>query len=133
MSTPDQMGRIVGQNVYAGDGKKIGTASNLYTSDASRTPEWVTVRTGLFGKKDSFVPLAGARTDESGLHVSARKDTVKDAPRVEDDGSIDEQDATDLYRYYGIQTGKHERDSNAAGETGTSAPAAGTGTAQASG
>lgn len=124
MSTSDQLGRVVGQNVYDADGKKIGKASNLYASDTSRTPEWVTVRTGLFGKKDSFVPLSGARTDDSGLHVSARKNTVKDAPQVDGDGSIDDQEVTDLYRYYGIQPGKHERTQDGTGESDTSAPAA---------
>ncbi|MGH3098349.1 MAG: DUF2382 domain-containing protein [Streptosporangiales bacterium] len=139
----NQLDKVVGQTVYDGDNKKIGTASDLYTSDQSRTPEWVTVRTGMFGNKDSFVPLAGATTDESGLHVSPRKDTIKGAPRVPDDGEINDQEVRDLYRHYGMRTGgapngqqpgqgqgqgRTAADQSAGGAPAAGAPAAGAGT-----
>ena len=109
MSTAQELERAIGQDVYDVDGQKVGTAANLYASDLSGEPEWVTVKTGLFGTKESFVPLTGARTETDGLHVGARKDAIKDAPRIDDQGHLSEAEATELYRHYNMQaaqTGK---------------------------
>ena len=96
---------LPGRKVYDLEGQKIGTAASLYVSDRSGAAEWVTVKTGLLGGKESFVPLAGARTDEAGLHVRTRKDVVKDAPQAGDDGHLSDQEIMDLYRHYGLQPG----------------------------
>jgi uncharacterized protein (TIGR02271 family) len=96
---------LPGRKVYDLEGQKIGTAASLYVSDRSGAAEWVTVKTGLLGGKESFVPLAGARTDEAGLHVRTRKEMVKDAPQAGDDGHLSDQEITDLYRHYGLQPG----------------------------
>jgi uncharacterized protein (TIGR02271 family) len=96
---------LPGRKVYDLEGQKIGTAASLYVSDRSGAAEWVTVKTGLFGGKESFVPLAGARTDDAGLHVRTRKDVVKDAPQAGDEGHLSDQEIVDLYRHYGLQPG----------------------------
>ena len=103
MSTAQELERAIGQDVYDVDGQKVGTAANLYASDLSGEPEWVTVKTGLFGTKESFVPLTGARTETDGLHVGARKDAIKDAPRIDDQGHLSEAEAAELYRHYNLQ------------------------------
>jgi uncharacterized protein (TIGR02271 family) len=103
MSTAQELERALGQDVYDVDGQKVGTAANLYASDLSGEPEWVTVKTGLFGTKESFVPLTGAHTEQDGLHVGARKDAIKDAPRIDDQGHLSEAEAADLYRHYNLQ------------------------------
>ncbi|GAA1588822.1 PRC and DUF2382 domain-containing protein [Kribbella sancticallisti] len=103
MSTAQELERAIGRDVYDVDGQKVGTAANLYASDLSGEPEWVTVRTGLFGTKESFVPLTGAHTEQDGLHVGARKDAIKDAPRIDDQGHLSEAEAAELYRHYNLQ------------------------------
>jgi sporulation protein YlmC with PRC-barrel domain len=52
----DTISRVIGQDVYDEAGEKIGSASEVYLDDETGQPEWVTVRTGLFGTKESFVP-----------------------------------------------------------------------------
>ncbi len=93
MSTAQELERTIGQDVYDVEGQKVGTAANLYASDLSGEPEWVTVKTGLFGSKESFVPLTGAHAEQDGLHVGARKDLIKDAPRIDDQGHLSEAEA----------------------------------------
>ncbi|WP_328333452.1 YsnF/AvaK domain-containing protein [Kribbella sp. NBC_00382] len=105
MSTTQELERAMGQDVYDVEGHKVGTASHLYASDVSGAPEWVTVKTGLFGSKESFVPLTGAHTEQDGLHVGAHKDVIKDAPRIDDNGHLSEAEAAELYRHYNLQTG----------------------------
>jgi uncharacterized protein (TIGR02271 family) len=105
MSTTQELERAMGQDVYDVEGHKVGTASHLYASDVSGAPEWVTVKTGLFGSKESFVPLTGAHTEQDGLHVGAHKDVIKDAPRIDDNGHLSEAEAAELYRHYNMQLG----------------------------
>jgi uncharacterized protein (TIGR02271 family) len=109
MSTAQELERTIGQDVYDVEGQKVGTAANLYASDLSGEPEWVTVKTGLFGSKESFVPLAGAHTEQDGLHVGQRKDLIKDAPRIDDQGHLSEAEAAELYRHYSLQAGGMDR------------------------
>jgi uncharacterized protein (TIGR02271 family) len=104
MSTAQELERTIGQDVYDVEGQKVGTAANLYASDLSGEPEWVTVKTGLFGSKESFVPLAGARAEADGLHVGAPKDLIKDAPRIDDQGHLSEAEAAELYRHYNLRS-----------------------------
>lgn len=118
MSTAQELERAIGQDVYDVDGQKVGTAANLYASDLSGEPEWVTVKTGLFGSKESFVPLTGAHTEQDGLHVGARKDVIKDAPRIDDQGHLSEAEAAELYRHYHLPAAQSGQMQNAPGQPG---------------
>ncbi|WP_433160322.1 PRC and DUF2382 domain-containing protein [Kribbella sp. CA-247076] len=95
--------QVVGSTAYDAAGDKVGSVGNLYTSDTTGTPEWVTVNTGLFGTKQSFVPLDGAHVERDGLHLAPTKSKIKDAPRIDAEGHLSEQEASELYRYYGVQ------------------------------
>ncbi|MEU4195799.1 PRC and DUF2382 domain-containing protein [Kribbella sp. NPDC026611] len=94
--------QVVGETAYDAAGDKVGSVGNLYTSDTTGQPEWVTVNTGLFGGKQTFVPLAGANLEGDGLHLAPSKSKIKDAPRIDADGRLSEQDAYKLYQYYGM-------------------------------
>jgi uncharacterized protein (TIGR02271 family) len=83
-------------------GEKIGKVSQVYLDDQTGTPEWVTVRTGLFGGKESFVPLADADLRGDDLVITTDKATVSGAPRVDEDGLLSEEQEAELYRYYGL-------------------------------
>lgn len=103
MTTHNTLEQSVGQTIFDATGHKVGTAANLYQSEYSNQPEWVTIRTGMFGTKESFAPLSGAFLDEEGLHIRADKDVVKQAPRIDDSGYLSETEAGELYRYYGVR------------------------------
>jgi uncharacterized protein (TIGR02271 family) len=83
-------------------GNKLGKVGNVYLADATRRPEWITVKTGLFGTKESFVPLSGAHTDEDGVHVRVGKESVSDAPRIDADGHLSPEESERLYQHYGL-------------------------------
>jgi uncharacterized protein (TIGR02271 family) len=101
-ATHQDLTSLIGQHVYDAEGNKLGTAGSIYQSDMTGAPEWVTVKTGLFGSKESFVPLSGAEADDKGLHVTVHKDRVKDAPRVDEDGHLSDAETAALYRHYGL-------------------------------
>ena len=83
-------------------GNKLGKVGNVYLADTTHQPEWITVKTGLFGTKESFVPLSGAHTDNDGVHVRVDKDAVSDAPRIDADGHLSPEESARLYKYYGL-------------------------------
>jgi hypothetical protein len=93
---------VAGRDVYDREDQKIGKAGELFLDRDTREPEWLGVRTGLFGMKESFVPLQDAQLREDGLHVPFEKDQVKDAPNIdpEAEGMAPEQEEQ-LYSYYG--------------------------------
>jgi uncharacterized protein (TIGR02271 family) len=116
----ETISRVIGNNVYDETGSKIGSASEVYLDDESGQPEWVTVRTGMFGTKQSFVPIRDADLTDDGLRVSVSKDKVKDAPRVDAEGHLSPQEEQELYRYYGLRGGTQMAGTETRGlETGT--------------
>jgi uncharacterized protein (TIGR02271 family) len=101
----DTISRVIGQDVYDEAGQKIGSASEVYLDDETGQPEWVTVKTGLFGTKESFVPIRDADLTNDGVRVNVSKDRVKDAPKIDTDGHLSPQEEQELYRYYGLGGG----------------------------
>jgi uncharacterized protein (TIGR02271 family) len=101
----DTISRVIGQDVYDEAGEKIGSASEVYLDDETGQPEWVTVRTGLFGTKESFVPIRDADLTNDGVRVPVSKERVKDAPKIDTDGHLSPAEEEELYRYYGYGTG----------------------------
>ncbi|MEU7791671.1 PRC and DUF2382 domain-containing protein [Amycolatopsis sp. NPDC049159] len=93
---------LIDSAVVDPDGNKLGKVGNVYLADATHQPEWITVKTGLFGTKESFVPLSGAHTDRDGVHVQVGKDSVSDAPRIDADGHLSPEESAQLYRHYGL-------------------------------
>lgn len=91
---------LIGRTAVDMEGNKIGRVGQVYLSDRTDQPEWVTVSTGLFGNKETFAPLAGARADAENLVLAVSKDLVKDAPNVDTDGHLDEAENNRLYDHY---------------------------------
>jgi uncharacterized protein (TIGR02271 family) len=101
----DSISQVIGKDVHDSAGHKIGSASEVYLDDESGQPEWVTVRTGLFGTKESFVPIRDADLTGDGVRVAVSKEQVKDAPKIDTDGHLSPQEEQELYRYYGLGAG----------------------------
>jgi uncharacterized protein (TIGR02271 family) len=101
----DTIDRVIGQDVFDQAGEKIGSAGEVYLDDESGQPEWVTVKTGLFGTKESFVPIRDADLTNDGLRIPVSKAQVKDAPKIDTDGHLSPTEEAELYRYYGMSEG----------------------------
>jgi PRC-barrel domain/Domain of unknown function (DUF2382) len=84
------------------DSNKIGEVVDIYLDNETSRPEWAVVRTGLFGMRSTFVPLADAREVGDELQVPHRRVQVKAAPNIEPDGQLSEAEEAELYRHYGL-------------------------------
>ncbi|MGC5049250.1 PRC and DUF2382 domain-containing protein [Micrococcus porci] len=112
-------------HVFSTDGEKIGSVGQVYLDDVTNEPTFVTVKTGLFGAKETFVPLQQAQTTTDGITVPFTKDFVKDAPNVDADGSLTPEEEQRIYDYYSMDysaVDTHDRrdvrDAAAAGTAG---------------
>jgi uncharacterized protein (TIGR02271 family) len=90
-----------GRELVDRDGDKIGTIDEIYLDAETREPEWAVVTTGLFGGKQSFVPLGDANPAGEGIRVPFEKATVKDAPKIDPDGQLSQDEERRLYAHYG--------------------------------
>jgi uncharacterized protein (TIGR02271 family) len=93
---------LAGATVLDNDGDKIGSVGQVYIDPATGGAAWLTVKTGLFGTSESFVPATDASYEGDDVRVGYSKDFVKDAPRVEADAELDQNDTDTLYDYYGF-------------------------------
>ena len=94
-----------GRTMVDGDGDRIGSIEDIYADDQSGEPEWALVKTGLFGTKSSFVPIAQASQRNEDVQVPYDKQLVKDAPRIEADQHLSEAEEQQLWRHYGLDYG----------------------------
>jgi uncharacterized protein (TIGR02271 family) len=92
-------------------GAKIGTIDAIYLDDDTGQPEWATVTTGLFGTKTTFVPLAQAQSAGDSVQVPHHKDQVTDAPNMDADGQLSQDEEAELYRHYGLDYTQNHSDS----------------------
>jgi hypothetical protein len=84
------------------DGDKVGEVVDIYLDNETDRPEWAVVRTGLFGLRSTFVPLAEAREVGDELQVPHQRLQVKQAPNIEPDGQLSAAEEAELYRHYGL-------------------------------
>ncbi len=108
--------QLIGADLVDASEEKVGRVGQVFLDDHTGEPQWVAVRTGLFGSRESFVPLHGAQTTGGAVRVPYTKNQIKGAPTVEADGGhLDEGDEAELYRYYGLEYAALE-DGTARGE-----------------
>lgn len=101
MINANTLDSLIGADVIGTDGGKIGTVGQVYVDTQTGTPSWVSVRTGFFGMSETFVPIDQADLAGAELRVPYTKEYVKDAPRIDADGSLEHSQEDELYAYYG--------------------------------
>ena len=104
MPTPsvEQVRGWLGRVMVDRDGNRLGEITDVYLDRETDRSEWAVVRTGLFGLRSSFVPLAEASVVDDQVQVPHARILVKDAPNIEADGHLSEAEEAELYRHYGL-------------------------------
>jgi sporulation protein YlmC with PRC-barrel domain len=91
-----------GQTVLDVNGDKVGSVEDVYYDEVSGRPEWLGVKTGLFGLNTTLVPISGTQpVGDGSLTVPYEKAQIKDAPNVDPAGGLGEADEQRLYQHYG--------------------------------
>jgi len=99
-----------GRTVVDRDGEKLGTLKEIYLDEEDR-PAWGSVATGLFGRRETLVPLAAVEPAEDALRLPFDGEHVKAAPSADPDVQLEPADEERLQRHY--ETGAGEDDDDA--------------------
>jgi uncharacterized protein (TIGR02271 family) len=102
MTNAEQFDNLIGSAAVDAEGQKVGKVGQVYVSDATGQPEWVTLNTGLFGSNESFAPLYNSRVEGGQLVLAVSKQLVKDAPQpdLSSEGHLPGDEVEALYRHY---------------------------------
>ncbi|GAA3490687.1 MULTISPECIES: PRC-barrel domain-containing protein [Streptomyces] len=92
---------LIGRKAFDRNGTKIGTVDEVYLDDATGTPEWAALRTGLFSR-DAFVPLEPSRLEDDTLHIPFEKSLIRDAPDFGVGRHLSPEQELQLYHHYGL-------------------------------
>ena len=92
-----------GQDVIDPAGEKLGKLEEVYYDTETDAPAFAAVKSGLFGRRLTLVPFAGATVGRSHLRVRAAKDEFKDAPSFDPDAELGADDEASTYRHYGLE------------------------------
>jgi uncharacterized protein (TIGR02271 family) len=117
MPTTEEVLTWRGQDLRSSDDQKLGTIEEIYLDTETREPEWALITTGMFGTKQSFVPISQASRSSDDVTVPFDKATVSDAPKIDPDGQLSQPDEAGLYRHYGLEYGE--------GQSGSGLPESG--------
>jgi uncharacterized protein (TIGR02271 family) len=108
---------LQGRTVVGRDGAKIGKIGHVYLDDVTNQPDWVTVNTGLFGTRETFVPLRGVSLRGDDVVIPFGKDLVGKAPNVDAEGGhLSVEEERNLYRHYGQAYDTVDRGVRASGD-----------------
>ena len=92
-----------GRRVIDRAGQSIGTFKELFLDQDDR-PASAAVHTGLFGLRQTFVPLANAEPAGDDLQVPFDEETVKSAPSIDPSEQLSANDERRLYDHYDLPT-----------------------------
>jgi hypothetical protein len=93
---------LIGVHVAGIEGEAIGPIEQVFAEDRSGMGVWVRVRTGLFGNKHRFIPLAPVQRSKRGVKVPFTKQQIKDGPEFDADRHLSAQQVAQLALYYGV-------------------------------
>lgn len=104
----NQTDDLYAANVLTQDGDNLGKVTQVYLDESTSAPTWVTVDTGLFGTKESFVPIGTAELTDGQIKVPYQKSQIKDSPRFDTDQPLSDRDQDELLAHYSLQGGAEQ-------------------------
>ena len=72
----------IGSTAYGSDGESVGTVETFYTDDVTGATTWVSVSSGLLGRKQVVAPAEDATFADGRLQLSVPAGSVSSAPKM---------------------------------------------------
>ena len=125
MPDADTIGTWRGHELIDRDGEKIGKIAEIYLDRQTEQPGWVTVKTGLFGRRETLVPITDASSEGDIVRVPFEKEHVNGAPHVDPEAEMSAEEERALHEHYGLDYSSDEDQDQTAGAGQEHAAAAG--------
>ncbi len=96
--------RFEGYQIYDQHYEKVGKVDDLFV-DENDVPEYIGVKTGLFGGPSTLIPMDIVRVNDLRqlVEVASDKDTIKEGPSFGDDSEITAEFEDRVYKYFGAR------------------------------
>jgi hypothetical protein len=92
----------IGGTLIDREDRKVGRIEAIYFDEQTGRPQWMVVKAGLLGNRHDFVPLDGAAIDGDAVRTPFDKSQIDDAPKIDPDEDLREDQVIELYGYYGL-------------------------------
>ena len=92
----------IGLTLIDSEDRKLGKVEAIYVDAQTDQPQWMAVKTGLWGSERSFVPLADATPVGDAVRTPYVKRQIDDAPKLAAEEDLPDDQVVELYRYYGL-------------------------------
>ena len=94
--------RFEGYTVYDQHYEKVGKVDDLFV-DENDSPEYIGVKTGLFGGPSTLIPMDLVRVNDARqlVEVASDKETIKNAPSFANDADITAEFEDSVYAHFG--------------------------------
>jgi PRC-barrel domain/Domain of unknown function (DUF2382) len=90
-----------GRTVIDPAGEELGKVTALYLDADAQRPAWAGVKRGLVRTQETIVPLEGAEEADGKVRVAYDRATVEEAPDVDPDIELSEDEERVLHEHYG--------------------------------
>ncbi|MEK6309841.1 MAG: PRC-barrel domain-containing protein, partial [Curtobacterium sp.] len=84
------------------DGASVGKVTQVFPSDDDGSAAYVSVATGLLGRRQALVPVEDATFDGTDLHVGYSKDAITGAPSPVPAYTLSPAEANAVRKHYGL-------------------------------
>jgi hypothetical protein len=95
----EQAVHLLGESVFDKEDRRIGRVEDLAEAYDKEVPEWLVVRTSLFGRQ-RLVPIDGMEEADKKIHVPYSKKSILLAPVPEIPQRVFRWEREELARYY---------------------------------
>ena len=94
--------RFEGYQIYDQHYEKVGKVDDLFV-DENDQPEYIGLKTGLFGGPSALIPMDIVRVNDGRqlVEVASDKETIKNAPSFGDDAEITAEFEDKVYAHFG--------------------------------
>jgi uncharacterized protein DUF2382/PRC-barrel domain protein len=92
-----------GRTVRDQDGNELGKLSELYLDSETSRPAWAAVKRGRLRTTETIVPLSDASEVDDELHLPYDGTRFDDAPDIDPDVELTEEQERVLHEHYGRQ------------------------------
>ena len=102
MAAPSDALDWEGQTVLDRAGERIGRIEEIFVVEETGRAEWALVKLGRLKGRTTLVPLRRAHPVAKGVALDVAKGAVSDAPEIDSDSELGDDQVATLYRHYGI-------------------------------
>lgn len=90
----------INADVRSSAGEKVGTLDDVYYEADSGQPVFLLVKSGLLGRKLTFIPIEHSRPGRTYLAVPFGEAEIRQAPTLDSGSDLTQEAEERIYNYY---------------------------------